>query len=104
MLEAVELTATLTRDRILSIRALLDDTLEVCRSKLPSRVYSKELIELLFRQPYTKVQFLVDEGIAERKTAAVYLRELEKPGILRSQKVGREVLFLNVKLYRLLAK
>ena len=67
-------------------------------------MYSKELIELLFHQPYTKGQFLVDAGIAERKTAAEYLKELEKTGILKAHKIGRENLYLNVKLYRLLSQ
>jgi predicted transcriptional regulator len=67
-------------------------------------MYSKELIEILFKQPYTKGQFLVDAGIAERKTAAEYLKQLEKVGILHSHKVGKENLYLNTKLYRLLSK
>ena len=104
MLEAIQTTAIETREKIVSIRKLIDKTLEIGRTKLPAKVYSKELIELLFHQPYTKVQNLVDADIAERKTAAVYLRELEKVGILRSQKAGKEVLFLNVKLFQLLSK
>jgi Fic family protein len=71
---------------------------------LPSRVYSKELIELLFRQPYTKGRFLVDAGIAKRQTAADYLKNLEEIGILERHKVGKENLFLNVKLFELLSK
>jgi hypothetical protein len=47
---------------------------------------------------------LVDAGIAEWKTAAVYLRELEKVGIVRSTKSGKEVLFLNRKLFQLLSQ
>jgi Fic family protein len=104
MLEAVEVTARLTVEKILAIRALLDETLETARSKLPARAYSKELIELIFRQPYTKGQFVVDAGIAERQTAAEYLKELERIGIMASRKVGKENLFLNVRLYELLAK
>ena len=104
MLDAIQTTAVETREKIVSIRKLIDQTLEIGRTKLPAKVYSKELIELLFHQPYTKVQNLVDAGIAERKTAAVYLRELEKVGILRSKKSGKEVLFLNVKLFQLLSK
>jgi Fic family protein len=104
MLEAVEVTARLTVEKILAIRSLLDETLETAKSKLPVRAYSKELIELIFRQPYTKGQFVVDAGIAERKTAADYLQELEQIGILKSQKVGKENLYLNVRLYELLAK
>ncbi len=52
----------------------------------PERVYSKELIELLFVQPYCKVKQLVDADIAKRQTAAEYLRELEKIGILKARK------------------
>ena len=104
MLEAVENTSMLTRQRILAIRELLDETLELAKSKLPARVYSKDLIELIFRQPYTKGQFVVDAGLAERKTAADYLQELEQIGVLKSQKVGKENLYLNVRLYELLAK
>ena len=104
MLDAVETTAGLTRQRILDIRSLLQETLTLAKKKLPARVYSKELIELLFRQPYTKGQFLVEAGLAERKTAADYLQELEKIGILKRQKVGRENLYLNDKLYKLLSQ
>ena len=104
MLEAVEDTSRLTVRQILAIRALLDETLQTAKTQLPARVYSKELIELIFRQPYTKGQFVVDAGIAERKTAAEYLQELEQIGVLKSQKVGKENLYLNVGLYELLAK
>ena len=104
MLGVIEKTAVHTRKKIVDIRELLNKTLEDAKKQLPSRVYSKELIELLFHQPYTKGQFLVDAGIAERQTAAEYLKELEKAGILKAHKIGRENLYLNVKLYRLLSQ
>jgi len=104
MLDAVESTAHLTARRILNIRAMLQETLEAAKKELPGKVYSKELIELIFRQPYTKGKFLVDAGLAERKTAAEYLKALEKAGIMKSQKVGKEKLYLNKKLYSLLTK
>ena len=104
MLEAVKQTATHTRKKIVAIRELLEKTLKVAKERLPSRVYSKELIELLFHQPYIKGQILVHAGIAERQTAAEYLKELEKIGILKSHKMGKENLYLNVKLYGLLSK
>jgi Fic family protein len=104
MLESVEITARLTLKRILAIRSLLDDALKLAKTKLPARVYSKELIELIFRQPYTKGQFLVDAGLAERQTAAEYLRELERIGVLKARKVGKENLYLNLQLYELLSK
>jgi Fic family protein len=103
MLEAIEQTSIHTRGKIISIRELIEETLASTKNRLPSRVYSKELIELLFHQPYTKVQFLVDAGIAERQTAAEYLKELEKIGVLKSHKTGKENLYLNIKLFKLLS-
>jgi Fic family protein len=103
MLDAVKITSEQTMKRIDQILKLLDETVIHARKTLPGRVYSKELIELLFEQPYCKVKFLVDRGIAKRQTAAEYLRELEDAGILKSKQVGRENLFLNIKLYNLLS-
>ncbi|MEX0770250.1 MAG: Fic/DOC family N-terminal domain-containing protein [Balneolaceae bacterium] len=102
MMNTVKVTSRQTMDRISGILSLLDETLDLAKRSLPDRVYSKELIELLFEQPYCKVRFLVDRGIAKRQTAAEYLRELENAGILESKQVGRENLFLNVRLYELL--
>jgi len=104
MLDAIEQTSLYTRDKILSIRDLLNKTLEFTKEHLPPRAYSKELIELLFHQPYTKAQYLVDNRIAERKTAAGYLKELEKIGVLRVQKIGKENLYLNTELFDVLSK
>ena len=86
------------QEKIVHIRKLLDDTIEQAKAKLPKRIYSKELIELLFVQPYCKVKQLVDADIAKRQTAAEYLKELEKIGILKSKKVGTTNLYLNIKL------
>ena len=103
ILTAVEQTAVSTRERIADIRQLLDKTLQKAKSELPARVYSKELIELLFHQPYTKVRMIVDAGIVQRKAAAEYLKELEKIDILKSQVIGKENLYLNIELFDLLA-
>lgn len=104
MLKAVEETSNETMMKAESIRRLMDETVNLAKQKLPSHIYSKELIELLFEQPYCKIKFLVDRGIARRQTAAEYLKMLEQIGILKSKQVGRENLFLNVGLYNLLAK
>jgi hypothetical protein len=50
-------------------------------------------IELILRQPYCKIAFVVDAGLAERKTASEYLRELERIGILAGEKIGRERIY-----------
>jgi len=104
MLDAVENTAIYTRDKIIGIRDLMKETFRLAREKLPERVYSKELIELLFRQPYCKIAFLVKEGIASRNIASNYLKELTKIGILKREKVGNEFVYLNIALYKLLTK
>jgi len=104
ILEAVEQTALHTRDKIIAIRNLMDETLQYAKEKLPPRVYSKDLVEILFRQPYTKGQFLVDAGIVKRQAAAEYLKKLEEIGILSMRKIGKENLYLNTKLYELLSE
>jgi len=102
MLKAVEKTAIETKQKALGIQTLLNQTLEKCRKELPKNVYSKELIELLFKQPYTKTQNLVKAGIVERLTASKYLKELEKIGVLTVKKVWKENIYINIKLYNLL--
>jgi Fic family protein len=104
MLDAVEQTALHTKDKIISIRNLLAETIEIAKENLPSRVYSKDLMELLFRQPYTKAQFLLDAGIVKRQAAADYLKKLKEIGILSFHKVGKENLYLNKRLYDILSK
>ena len=102
MLKGVEETAAYTLQKINAINALMEETIRFAKEKLPNRVYSKELIELLFEHPYGKVKFLVDKGIAKRQTAVGYLQQLEKIGILKSQRIGVENLFLNVSLFEIL--
>jgi len=104
MLEAVEETANWTTSRIIAIRDLFDQTLARCRAELPSKVYSKELVELIFAEPYCKIQFLVEAGIAKRQTASEYLKELERIGILTGEKRGREVIYKHPALLRVLTE
>jgi Fic family protein len=66
ILQAVKETSFHTSRKIMDIKHVFDKTREEAKEKLPNRVYSKELIELIFKQPYCKVEFLVNEGIAKR--------------------------------------
>jgi len=100
-LQGVEETAIETKILIKNIKDLLEETIEVVKAKLPS-LYSKDLVELIFEQPYCKVSSLVDRGMYERRTAIKNLRKLESIGILKAVPRGTQVLFLNVKLYALL--
>ena len=66
------------------------------------KVYTKELVEILFRLPYTKRQFLIDAKLGTPKTVGNYLLELEKAGFLVSERVGKEKLYLNRRLMTVL--
>jgi Fic family protein len=92
LLRGVEETADWTTKRIRAIRDLFEMTIERCRTAAP-KVYSKELVELVFRQPYCRIGFVVEAGIAKRQTASVYLQELERIGVLVSEKRGRETIY-----------
>ena len=97
MLEAVRSTAHWTTSRIKAIRTLIDDTVHRMRRDAPG-IYSRELTELIFVQPYCRIANLVDAGIAQRQTASVYLKQLVDIGLLKEMKAGREKLFINPQL------
>ncbi|MEQ6120517.1 Fic family protein [Reichenbachiella sp. MALMAid0571] len=103
MLKAVETTSVQTIEKINAIRNLLDSTIEKVQIDAP-KIYKKELVELLFEQPYSKIEFVVNQLKVERKAASRYLKQLEKIGVLESQKVGRETLYINKKLIEILKK
>lgn len=104
MLRAVESTAQQTFDQVTRIRALMEHVRERVQKEAPG-IYSKDLIEVIFRHPYTKIQFLVDAGIAKRQTASNYLQTLAGlGGILRPDKHGREMYYINDALFAELVK
>ncbi len=103
MLKAVESTSKDTISRITNIKDLLDSTIVKVQEKAP-KLYRKELVELLFEQPYSKIEFIVNKLGVERKAASRYLKELEEIGVVESQKAGRETLYLNKDLIEILKK
>ncbi|OGO94870.1 MAG: addiction module protein [Coxiella sp. RIFCSPHIGHO2_12_FULL_42_15] len=103
MLDAVEVTAKETQERVVNILEAMDKARELVRTKVP-KIYSKDLIETIFMHPYSKVQFLVDVGLAKRQTAAAYLKQLEELGLLRVERVGKEQYYINTRLVQILSK
>jgi len=101
LLRGVRDTATWTTDKLRAIRELMAQAAEYLRTRAP-KLYSRELVELVFVQPYCRIQNLVAAGIAKRQTASVYLKALAGLGVLREVKVGREKLFLHPKFLDLL--
>ncbi len=101
VLEGVRETAEWTSRKIIGIRDLIEATVRDLQVELP-KVYSRELVEVLFTQPYCRISDLVDAGIAKRQTASSYLRQLRDAGFVNEVKVGRDKLFLNPRYLELL--
>lgn len=97
MLEAVESTSRWTTDKISIVRALMAETTEYVREKLPKN-YTHELVQALFAQPYCRIDNLVERGVAKRQTASTYLKQLVEIGVLEEMSVGREKLYINTRL------
>lgn len=101
MLEMIEVTSINGLERLNQITKAMDETAIEIKSKIP-KIYSKDLVEILFRLPYTKRQNLIEDKIGNAKTVGNYLIELEENGFLESTKVGKEKLYLNRKLLNIL--
>ncbi|MDX2289322.1 MAG: Fic family protein [Hyphomicrobiaceae bacterium] len=101
VLETVERSALRAEIKIHKLLVLRQHGLDFLRAAQP-KLASRELIDILFSQPYCRIADLVDNGIARRQTAAEYLKKLVSFGMLAEVKVGREKLFLNKKLRELL--
>lgn len=101
MLDMVESTAKKGLERLEEILGLMETMSEQIKEKLP-KIHSKELIEILFKLPYTKRQHLIDAEFGTPKTVGKYLRALEEYGFLKSVKLGKEKLYLNHGLMEIL--
>lgn len=101
LLRGVEETSIWTTEKIAAIRDLFADTVDFIRQRLP-KIYSYELVNLIFERPYCRIGDLSDAGIAKRQAASRYLQELVALGVLEEQTAGKEKLFLHPKFLRLL--
>ncbi|HIE70131.1 MAG TPA: hypothetical protein EYP98_08100 [Planctomycetes bacterium] len=66
------------------------------------KIYSRELIEVIFTQPYSRIANVVDANLAVRQTASKYLKELVAKGVLEERQEGRENIYLNIRFMDLL--
>ena len=101
MLDMIEETSNKGLERLNKITITMEKMAEDIKQTLP-KIYSKDLVEILFRLPYTKRQHLIDENIGNPKTVGNYLQTLEEHGFLKSIKVGKEKLYLNQQLLSIL--
>lgn len=103
MLAAVTETARWTSADIEHIRFFMDHTGRYVRAAAPS-IYSRELVELIFVQPYCRIGNVVAAGIGNRQTASSHLKKLCSIGVLEELAVGREKLFLHPRYLQLLTR
>lgn len=101
MLDGIEKTATASVTLISSIKELMQYYKQQIRNN-HSKLYSQDLLNNLFKYPYTKIEFLQNDLQISRSTAIRYLDTLVKAGYLTKHKVGRDNFFLNAKLLGLL--
>jgi len=103
VLRGIEQTANWTTAKIEAISSLANHTSSYVRQHR-RKIYSRELVDLIFALPYCRIQNVVDAGIAERQSASKYLKQLAEIGVLEEKEAGREKLFLHPKLLHLLIR
>lgn len=103
MLRGIEDTARWTTTKIAAIRELSTLTIVHVRSAAP-KIYSRELVDLIFDRPYCRIHNVVERQIAARQAASRYLKQLVDIGVLREVVIGRDKLFIHPKLMQLLTR
>lgn len=94
LVRGVEETAKDTLERVRSIRRLIDETKDLIIARQPN-IYSQELVNNIFRHPYTKREYVQRELEVSRPTAAKYLDQLVELNILEISKRGRSNYYIN---------
>jgi Fic family protein len=102
MLDGVEKTSRETFKLIREIRELMFEYKYVLRDNY--KFYSQDLLNNLFKHPYTKIAFIEADLNVSRVTAANYLNRLAKDGLLKKERLGTGNYYVNEKLFSLLTK
>lgn len=103
MLDGIENTAKETINLVKEIKILMMSAKRRIRAEAP-KIYSQDMLNNLFRHPYTKIAYLMEEVGVTRVTATKYLEELVEKGVLNKQKFGRDNYYINVELCEVLIK
>ena len=101
MLRAVQETAQVTSSLIDTLLGLMEQAASRFREQHRG-IYSKELFEAVFSNAYSRTHLLESALDISRPTAASYLKKLSAAGILREQKIGRDVYYINDQMVRAL--
>ena len=102
MLRGVAVTSRSAIILVKAFRDLMLKTKHDLRERLP-KLYSQDLLNNLFRYPYTKIEFVEHELGVSRPTAGKYLELLTAAGLVRKQRMGKTNFFINEPLFALLS-
>jgi Fic family protein len=102
MISAVAETSRDTVQLVIGIRALMSDYKSRMRER-HKNIYSQDLLNNVFRHPYTRIEYVVEECQVGRQAAARYLDRLASDGMLVKIKRGLNNYYVNVPLVDLLA-
>ena len=100
LLNGVIETSKDTITLIQEVKGLMDEYTEKIRETYP-KMYSKDLVENLFKHPYTKIEFVMNDLQVSKPTAIQYLNNLIKLGLLVKEKRWKTNYYINEKLYKL---
>lgn len=100
LLNGVTETSKSTIDLIQKIKSLMDKYIEKIKETYP-KMYSKDLVENLFKHPYTKIEFVMNDLQVSKPTATQYLNKLIKLGLLKKEKRWKTNYYINEQLYEL---
>jgi len=102
MIRGIEKTSRETIELIIQIKELMMEYKHKLRDNY--KFYSQDLLNNLFKHPYTKIEFIVNDLNVSRITAANYLNKLAEDGILKKERIGTGNYYINEKLFNLLTK
>lgn len=100
LLNGVTETSKSTIDLIQKIKSLMDEYIDKIKEVHP-KIYSKDLVENLFKHPYTKIDFVMNDLQVSKPTATQYLNKLIELGLLKKEKRWKTNYYINERLYRL---
>jgi Fic family protein len=103
MLQAVAQTAQSTVSLVDGMRDLMAHTKQRMRAELP-KLYSQDLLNNLFRHPYTRIEFVQRDLGVTRQTAAKYLKQLAGIGLVQEHSKGKHMYFINAPLVELITR
>ena len=103
LLKGVEVTAIETIEMVQNIKTLMQQTKQRLRSELP-KIYSQDLLNNLFKNPYTKIEFLATDLDVTKRTAQNYLDTIAEIRLLSKLKVGKSNYYINENLIKVLQR